>query len=79
MVLSLALLSLVLLHDHVRQACAAVVNAAFDIGASIETALDGGLLGTPESVLPVTLEAPTSCIACPATTDLRWALAGRSL
>ncbi|HXY47596.1 MAG TPA: His/Gly/Thr/Pro-type tRNA ligase C-terminal domain-containing protein, partial [Thermoplasmata archaeon] len=48
-------------------------------GHAVETALDGGLLGTPESDLPVPLDAPTSCIACPSTLDLRWALAGRPL
>jgi hypothetical protein len=50
LVLSLALLTLVLLHDHVRHACVAVVNAVFDIGASVAAAL-GGALGA--SAAPV--------------------------
>jgi prolyl-tRNA synthetase len=48
-------------------------------GHAIETAVDGGLLGTPESPLPLTLDAPVACIACGSGTGVRWALAGRPL
>ena len=50
-----------------------------ECGHAIETAIDGGLLGTPESELPLTLEAPPPCVACRATHGVRWALAGRPL
>jgi prolyl-tRNA synthetase len=50
-----------------------------ECGHAVETAVDGGLLGTPESELPVTLEAPTACIACGSSANVRWALAGRPL
>jgi prolyl-tRNA synthetase len=50
-----------------------------ECGHAIETAVDGGLLGTPESELPVTLEAPTACVSCGSGANVRWALAGRPL
>jgi prolyl-tRNA synthetase len=48
-------------------------------GHAIETAVDGGLLGTPESALPLELEAPVACVSCGSGSGLRWALAGRPL
>jgi len=48
-------------------------------GHAIETAVDGGLLGTPESELPLDLGDPGACIACGSGNPARWALAGRSL
>jgi prolyl-tRNA synthetase len=50
-----------------------------ECGHAVETAIDGGLLGTPESELPVTLDAPSACVACGSATNVRWALAGRPL
>lgn len=50
-----------------------------DCGHAIESAVDGGLLGTPESALQMELEAPVACIACGTGADVRWALAGRPL
>jgi prolyl-tRNA synthetase len=52
---------------------------AEECGHAVETAADGGLLGTPESELPLELPAPGACISCGATTGVRWALVGRSL
>ena len=48
-------------------------------GHGIETAVEGGLLGTPESDLPLELGVPAACVACGSTIDVRWALAGRPL
>jgi len=48
-------------------------------GHAIETAVEGGLLGTPESELPLELGTPVACISCGAGTSVRWALAGRPL
>jgi len=50
-----------------------------ECGHAIEAAVDGGLLGTPETKLPVELDPPVSCIACGSGTEPRWALAGRPL
>jgi len=50
-----------------------------ECGHRVETAIDGGLLGTPESALPLDLGTPVSCIGCGSVTGLRWALAGRPL
>jgi prolyl-tRNA synthetase len=47
-------------------------------GHAIETAIDGGLLGTPESPLPLTLGAPGPCICC-GEAKAQWALASRPL
>ena len=47
-------------------------------GHAIETAIDGGLLGTPESPLPLTLGAPGPCICC-GEPKAQWALASRPL
>lgn len=43
LLLILVLLGLVVLHERVGQACAAIVNAIFDIGASVVAALGGAL------------------------------------
>jgi len=50
-----------------------------ECGHAVETALDGELLGTPESPLPLELEAPSACLTCGSATGTRWALAGRPL
>jgi len=50
-----------------------------ECGHAIEKAIDGGLLGTPESELPLELESPSACVACRSTAGVRWALAGRPL
>ena len=50
-----------------------------ECGHSVETALEGGLLGTPESALPLTLDVPSQCIVCGSADGARWALAGRQL
>jgi prolyl-tRNA synthetase len=50
-----------------------------ECGHAVETAVDGGLLGTPESELPIELGPPPGCIACGATTGVAWAVVGRSL
>jgi prolyl-tRNA synthetase len=50
-----------------------------ECGHAIETAVDGGLLGTPESDLPLELGAPVACISCGSGANVRWALAGRPL
>jgi len=50
-----------------------------ECGHAIETAVEGGLLGTPESELPLAPGAPVACISCGSGTDVRWALAGRPL
>jgi prolyl-tRNA synthetase len=50
-----------------------------ECGHRIETAIDGSLLGTPEDPLPIDVGDPASCIACAATDQVRWALAGRPL
>jgi len=50
-----------------------------ECGHALETALDGGLLGTPESELPLTLDPPEACVACGSKSGVRWALAGRPL
>jgi len=50
-----------------------------ECGHAIETAIDGGLLGTPESELPLTLDTPSACVACRSGDHLRWAVAGRPL
>ena len=50
-----------------------------ECGHRIETAVDGGLLGTPESPLPIDLPAPVACIGCGSGTNVRWALAGRPM
>jgi len=50
-----------------------------ECGHAIETAVEGGLLGTPESELPLELGVPGACVVCRSATDVRWALAGRPL
>ncbi|HYA54073.1 MAG TPA: proline--tRNA ligase [Thermoplasmata archaeon] len=50
-----------------------------ECGHAIETAIDGGLLGTPESELPLGLSTPEKCLSCGTTEGTRWALAGRPL
>jgi len=50
-----------------------------ECGHAVETAVDGGLLGTPESELPLELDAPGTCVSCGSSTGVRWALVGRSL
>ncbi|MFI5413623.1 MAG: proline--tRNA ligase [Candidatus Lutacidiplasmatales archaeon] len=50
-----------------------------ECGHAIEAAVDGGLLGTPESELPLELSTPVACIVCSSGTGIRWALAGRPL
>ncbi len=50
-----------------------------ECGHRIETAVDGGLLGTPESPLPIELSDPVSCVACGSGSGVRWALAGRPM
>ena len=50
-----------------------------ECGHAVETAIDGGLLGTPESDLPITPDAATACISCGSANNVRWALAGRPL
>jgi len=50
-----------------------------ECGHAIEQAIDGGLLGTPESELPLELTNPGRCISCGNVGDVRWALAGRAL
>jgi len=50
-----------------------------ECGHAIEAVVDGGLLGTPESDLPLELHAPVACIACGSGAEVRWALAGRPL
>ena len=50
-----------------------------ECGHAIETAIDGGLLGTAESPLPIDPGPAVSCVACGSGTDVRWALAGRAL
>lgn len=50
-----------------------------ECGHAIETAVEGGLLGTPESPLPLELSDPIACVSCGSGTGVRWALAGRPL
>ncbi len=50
-----------------------------ECGHAVETAIDGGLLGTPESELPLSLDAPQACIQCGSSNHVQWALAGRPL
>jgi len=50
-----------------------------ECGHAVETAVEGELLGTPESALPLELDTPTACISCGSGTGVRWALAGRPL
>jgi len=50
-----------------------------ECGHRIETAIDGGLLGTPEEPLPLPLGAPGPCVACGRSDEARWAVAGRPL
>jgi prolyl-tRNA synthetase len=48
-------------------------------GHEIETAIDGGLLGTPEGELPLRVPPPERCIACGKSSGVRWAVAARPL
>ncbi|MCI4349117.1 MAG: proline--tRNA ligase [Thermoplasmata archaeon] len=48
-------------------------------GHAIETAIDGSLLGVPESDLPIAVPAPGLCVACHSTGPTKWALAGQPL
>jgi prolyl-tRNA synthetase len=48
-------------------------------GRAIETAIGGGLLGTPEEPLPVDLGAPGPCVAGGETEGTRWAVAARPI
>jgi prolyl-tRNA synthetase len=50
-----------------------------ECGHAVEQAIDGGLLGTPESDLPIELANPERCISCGKVGDVRWAIAGRPL
>ena len=50
-----------------------------ECGHAIETALEGGLLGLPESPLPIEPGAPGVCVACGSAKEPRWVLAGRAL
>jgi prolyl-tRNA synthetase len=50
-----------------------------ECGHRIETAIDGALLGTPESPLPIPTGDPEACIACGRKENLRWAVAGQPL
>lgn len=48
-------------------------------GHAIEAAIDGALLGTPETALPFATGDPGPCIAACGRSPTRWALAGRPL
>lgn len=48
-------------------------------GHAIETAIDGALLGTPETPLPIPVGDPGRCISCRETGSTRWALAAQPL
>jgi prolyl-tRNA synthetase len=50
-----------------------------ECGHRIETAIDGALLGTPEEGLPIDPGAPGPCVACGASSDVRWALASQPI
>jgi prolyl-tRNA synthetase len=48
-------------------------------GHSIETAIDGGLLGVPEGELPLRVPPPDRCLVCQKGTGVRWAVAAQPL
>ncbi len=50
-----------------------------ECGHAIETAIAGGLLGTPEEELPIPLGDPGPCIACGSTETPKWAIAAQPL
>ena len=48
-------------------------------GHAIEQAIDGAVLGTPETPLPIPLGAPEPCVACGRKEATQWAVAGRPI
>ncbi len=50
-----------------------------ECGHAIETAIGGGLLGTPEGPLPMELGPPGPCVASGETENVRWAVAARPI